>query len=107
MILVSKTYEIVTPESAEEGDVAESGFEFEDEPLTFRELVGTLRYYHEASEWPLTNPSRYTWVTSYGEQNWRDGSYRNESLHFSHRNPARLEKYWVKALRYAMQRTQP
>lgn len=36
---VSKTYDIVTPESAQDGDVAESGFEFENEPMSLREVI--------------------------------------------------------------------
>lgn len=39
LFIVSKTYEIVTPESAEEGDVEERGFEFENTKMTLAEVL--------------------------------------------------------------------
>ena len=43
MILISRTYNITTEESAEHGEHAEDGFIVEDEPVTFRELVSLMR----------------------------------------------------------------
>lgn len=43
MILVNITYSIVTPESAENHDAAESGMLSENESMTFRELVEWMR----------------------------------------------------------------
>lgn len=36
---VSKTYEVVTPESAEEGDVEDRGFEYEKTKMSLRDLI--------------------------------------------------------------------
>jgi hypothetical protein len=43
LFVVSKTYDIVTPESAEHGDYSESGFIFERENMTLRELLNELK----------------------------------------------------------------
>jgi hypothetical protein len=52
MILVNITYQVVTPESAEHGEDAESGFVTENAEYGFRELVKRLRE-------EFTNPSCY------------------------------------------------
>ena len=99
MLLINTTYEIITPESAEDGDVAENGFLSENEPVTFRELVERLTA-GEPSCSPCDGDTR-TWVTHYGSQNPADGSYENESVHFANTNPARKAKYWARALALA------
>jgi len=48
MILISRTFDVVTPESAEDGESAESGFITESEFVTFRELVSLMRAALEA-----------------------------------------------------------
>ena len=103
MILVSKTYEVVTPESAEDGEVADSGFDQENEPYTFRELVATMRAHYEPSCWPVTqdtNPE-HVWFTSGDDIDYVDGSTTRTSIHFSRSNPARNRKYWIKAAKMA------
>jgi len=99
MITISETYDIVTEESAMEGDFADSGFVTEREELTFRELVDKLRDYPEAS---CSGPvhSR-TWFTSYADQDWRTGESESRSVHFHRDNAPRLEKYWRKAAEIA------
>ena len=49
MFAVSKTYDVVTHESAEDGEAAESGFVFEDSRMTLRETlreIDNLGGYH-------------------------------------------------------------
>lgn len=97
-MLFSQTYEIITEESAQDGEAAERGYDWQDSPETFRELVARLEsdyYGAEPSEYPSSNPR---WVTAYGEMDWTDGSYRNISLH-----PAddRAKRWFPKALRAA------
>lgn len=41
--LVSETYALITPESAEHGDYEETGFEFESVEYTFRELYEYIK----------------------------------------------------------------
>ena len=66
MLLISKTYEVITHESAEHGEVEDSGFEFEFEPFSFRDLVRQLRYFPHHSSSPI-GPN--TWVSSEPDQN--------------------------------------
>lgn len=100
MILVSRTFEVVTPESAEEGDVSESGFLVESESVTFRELVSLMRAHPNPSCYPARGEA-FEWLSSYPETDYRDASERTESLHFARENPPRAAKYWRKAMRAA------
>ena len=43
MIKISMTYDVVTPESAEHGDTAENGFEFEVYPHTAHDLANLIK----------------------------------------------------------------
>jgi hypothetical protein len=97
MLLISKTYEVITEESAEHGEVEESGFEFEFESFSFRDLVRQLRFFPHPSS-SVIGPD--TWVSSEPEQDYRTGEYRTEHLHFV--GPERKEKYWIKALKLAL-----
>jgi len=103
MILVSRTYSEITPESSADGDFSDQGFIHEKEPFTFRDLVSTLRrdgFTHSscypprggAFEWAQTPFS----VTDYGTM-----TERQECLHFSRSNPPQKLKYWQKAFRAA------
>lgn len=94
----NQTYEVITDESAEEGDAAERGFDWEDVDESFRDLVRRLETDYcgaEPSDYPSANPG---WITSYGERDFRTGEFRNISLH-----PAndRARRWWPRALRMA------
>jgi hypothetical protein len=80
------TYEVITEESAEDGDSAESGFTMQD--VTLRDAWEFLRWegYCEASD---SNTSAARWLTFYGEQDHATGDMTNYSLHF----PAKLSQY--------------
>jgi hypothetical protein len=104
MLLIHRTYELILPHDEDE-DVCEpdeSGFDSVNEKVSFRDLVGMLRG-GECSDSAINDDfrSRASWVTHYGEQDYRDGSYRNESIHFSGSNEIRKLRYWNKALRLA------
>ena len=100
MIRISRTFDIVTPESADDGESAESGFLAESESVTFKELVSLMREHPVASCHP---PSGETceWLSTYPSQDYRDCSETTESLHYSRENPPRMAKYWRKAMRAA------
>lgn len=101
MLLIDKTFEIVTEESAESGDVEDAGFSAINERVTFRELVEMMRYsYIHASQFPVIRSTR-VWFTSEPEQNYRTGKYLSESIHFSESNPRHKAKYWVRAMKCA------
>lgn len=97
MILISRTFDVVTPESAEEGESAESGFLVESESVTFRELVSLMKSHPNPSCYPARGEA-YEWLSTYPETDYRDASERTESLHFDQENPACLTKYWRKAM---------
>jgi hypothetical protein len=84
------TYEIITPESAVDGDVAESGWldeEGRDFHLPLRPSSGpedTAVAYaidHLSAE-GATSDGGSEWVTAYGDMDPSDGSYTNTSFHF-------------------------
>lgn len=82
----SVTYEIVTPESAERGDIAESGFLAQH--VSFREALQVFNDERdwstiEADEHPLRAPR---WFTDHGAPAWASGDVRSVSLHL----PARI-----------------
>lgn len=98
MILISRTFETVTPESAEDGEVAESGFVSISEPVSFRELVSLMCDHPVPSCYPPRGEA-FEWLSTYGEESFRDGyEVRTESLHFGRSNPPRRLKYWRKAM---------
>ena len=101
MILIDKTFEIITEESAESGEVEDAGFSAINLRVSFRELVDLMRReYIHASQYPVTRSTRI-WFTSESNQDYRTGDYRNESIHFSESNPKHKAKYWIKAMQYA------
>jgi hypothetical protein len=100
-ILVNITFEIVTEESAENGETAESGFLAENSEYTFRELVETLRdKFTNASCWPVS-ASVNTWFTNDPDTDFRTRDVETESIHYSRDNPPKNAKYWEKAIRAA------
>lgn len=96
MLLLSKTYEIITEESAENGEAEESGFVWEDSPCEFREVVRYLEG-AEPSQSPITNLEN-VWFTHYGEMDYVSGEYENVSFHYSRQNPRKNLKYWKAAI---------
>jgi hypothetical protein len=70
------TYEIVTPESAEDGDAAERGWEVEEPagPFSLEDLVREVND-HTWVEWSNSNPTgqRGEWLISEAEQNYSTG----------------------------------
>jgi hypothetical protein len=96
-IIVSKTFEIVTPESAEYGDAEERGFEFADVSYTENELERELSrggYMYLSSS---GKPNSSTWITTHEEvEDYGDGSTITYSLHYSNENgnDPEAEKVW-------------
>lgn len=65
MLLLSKTFEVITEESAENGDAESRGFEWEAVECSVREAADYLRHC-EPSQSPIIDPAR-VWFTEYGE----------------------------------------
>ena len=96
-VYVTRCYSIITPESAEDGDGAESGVISENEPVRFRDLVDIMR--REFCE-PSDRPARpSSWLSSGYSTDYATGEEREETLH-----PVRGKRnlrYWAKAMRAA------
>ena len=101
MILISKTYTQITPESAECGDTADRGFLFQDEPHTFRELVRLMRMHTQCSDYPARADGMAWFSSGYSVQDYRTGTEQETSIHYSRPNEDRSLKYWEKAARAA------
>jgi hypothetical protein len=98
-MLHSITYILITPESAENGDYAEAGFDTENETLTFSELVSVLRN----GGFSQDNGDGMSFSTPGPDRNMYDGSETYRTLHLD-RNPQSVRK-WVKlAYRLAFRR---
>jgi hypothetical protein len=75
----SVTYEIVTPESAEECDAAERGFVCEN--VSLREALAEIDGASEASEWPFDGRND-AWFTNYEYgTDYATGAQESRSLH--------------------------
>lgn len=96
-IILSQTYEIVTEESAADGEAAESGFDWQDAPHGFRETVEIIRdggFIH-----PSCSPGVPGWLSTESEQDFGTGEWESKSLHPA--RDARSQRYWAKACRAA------
>ena len=84
MVKFSVTFEVLTPQSVENGEADSYGYEIESASL--REALDVLGYGEggvEASEYPVEDPQ---WVTAYDVTRdrayWERGETVNRSLHF-------------------------
>ena len=104
MILISKTYNTSTPESSENGDFEDSGFVFENEPCTFREVLDYLKNHRDSSCYPLrkTDNMKNVWFSSEFEiEDYATMEEKQTSIHFSSDNKSRALKWWKKAIIYS------
>jgi hypothetical protein len=101
MLRINGTFEVITPESAESGDYAESGFDFENEPFTFRETVDLLKRHPVPSRSPCGDADACVWFTSHPETDYRTGEETTYSVHYSRDNAPRSLKYWRLAAKVA------
>jgi len=98
--IVNKTYEIVTPESAEEGEAEERGFDYEDRRYdTLRDLLEDHDNRESWVEWSSSHVSGSgEWLNSEGEQDYKTGSYTNHGLHIKRSDGKPLSKREVDAI---------
>ena len=100
MINIRETYQIITPESAECGDVAESGWiDEEGTPYTFSELVELLKGCEPSSSEPYPG----MWATDYEFGNGTTAYFERgeEETRSYHPISDRDKRYFVKACQYA------
>lgn len=79
MLKISMTYEIITPESAENGEAEEIGFVFENEECTAKELAQYIE--REGFTEPSESSGVARWLTCYGDVDPYTGETENRSLH--------------------------
>lgn len=96
-IVIHRTYEIVTPESAEHGECEEAGFLSEDEVVGFRELVDLFGEHPYASS---SNPDQRSWFTSAPDEDYMTGETRYTSIHLANPDDPRQARYWNIAVRF-------
>lgn len=96
-IILSQTYEIVTEESAAEGDAEERGFDWEDVPHTFRETVDLINRGGFFS--PSCSHDVPRWLSDDPTPDYTTGGWETKSLHPA--RDARSQRYWEKACRAA------
>ena len=83
-LLLTRTFEVITEDSAAEGDVADHDFEVQDEPTAVRDVIRELAACAELSTWPVRGPADLTgheWATTEPVQDVHDGSWRSEAVH--------------------------
>jgi len=83
---VSRTYDEVTPESAENGDFSDNGFVFEDSAMDLYDVLRELEDCSELSCSPCTmqNCSPHTWAsTGFSIDDYSTCTERNESVHIT------------------------
>jgi S-adenosylmethionine/arginine decarboxylase-like enzyme len=81
LVSVSRYYELVTPESAEDGDASERGVVYEDVEMNIRDTIRELRQggFSELSD---SHINAGTWTTAHlGVVDYRTCEERSESLH--------------------------
>lgn len=98
MIILSQTYTTYTPESIEDCDSAETGFDWEDAPHTFRETVELILdggFIH-----PSDSHGAPSWLSTETETtDYWTGESEQKSLHPG--SDARSQRYWEKACKAA------
>jgi hypothetical protein len=89
MILISRTYETWTPDDIEAGETNNQGFEFTDEPVTFRELVdmiGREGFFHPSCS--HATGSTFEWLNTEPDIDYRTGEQTSFALHYSRQKQA-------------------
>lgn len=97
MIILSMTYDIVTPESAENGETEDRGFLWENIPYSFRETVVLIK--DGGFMYPSCSNGIPNWLSTEGETDPHTGETETRSLHPN--NDPKSLRYWKKACRAA------
>jgi hypothetical protein len=82
--LVTRTYDVVAPESARDGEASERGYVYEGEPMSLEGAVRELRECVELSTDPVRSPRDLTggeWASTEPQRDHRDGSELTNHVH--------------------------
>jgi len=97
MLVLSKTFEVVTEESAENGEAEESGYAWENVAYTFREAVDLIK--SEGFSYGSDSHGAGRWLSTEPNQDYRTGDWTTYSLHPA--RDAQSLRYWEKACKAA------
>lgn len=87
---VSKTYGVVTPESAKEGDYSEQGFEWEDKKMTLDDVLSAINELGYYENFQGTGGSESLYGTD-AEQDFKTGEETTYALHIDGSKEAMLK----------------
>ena len=104
-ILINRTFTETTPESAEEGDFSDIGFITENEKVTFSELVKLMKEHVHPSQSPHDGGTNVWYYCSSFTSDYKTGTDREESIHYSRLNTPNAAKYWKLAHKFATLKT--
>lgn len=96
-IFLSQTYQIVSEESAEHGDFEDTGFDWEDVPHTFKEVVDLIKdcgFIHKSDSHGVPR-----WLSTEDDIDFQTGDRESKSLHPA--SDSRSQRYWAKACKAA------
>ena len=79
--IVSVTYEVITPESAEVGEPSDSGFEIQEEPMTLEDVKSTMSYNEFYTEGQPQSGKEVHYVIADPERDMQDGSEKYYTIH--------------------------
>jgi len=100
-ILINRTFCETTPESAELGDFSNQGFIEVNQKVSFTELIDLMKECNECSQYPNDGNTNVWYSTQFYNTDYRTGTDRQESIHFSNNNTANIAKYWKLAAKVA------
>ena len=95
MMKLAMTYEIVTPESAENGEVDDSGFVFESCDCSARELARYIT--RDGFTVPSESSGVPRWLSTNPETDYVTGETETRSIHPG--KDAQSQKAWARVLR--------
>lgn len=97
-ILINRTYSQVTPESAECGEFFDTGFNAQNEQVSFSELVAMINKTRGEFPYPSQSPNNggtEVWYSSgFNVIDYGDGTEEEDCIHFSSDNTINAAKYW-------------
>lgn len=96
-IILHQTYETVSEESAANGEVADSGYDWQNVEHGFRETVELI--VDGGFVYPSDSHGVPRWLSTEDEQDIQSGDYTHYSLHPG--DDVRSQRYWAKACKAA------
>jgi hypothetical protein len=95
MLLISETYETWDEDAIEAGETDDSGFNFQAEEYSFRDLVQYIR--REG----FSRQGETRWLETEDSTNYRTGEATRKALHFDRENSPHKWRYWLLAIKAA------